>query len=170
MGLGLGPRLVGLGLGIHKCSLQFTIVIFLLYPSPPSATCEPYTGGFCAHLLGYKEQQPIYVDRHESEWDEHGQARAENWMLGLYHRTVSSKTELPNGCREGLQELICHSTIPLCSTPSKYWFREFAEPKFYCIGLLNIAYLLECCLLLQVLPHPLRIVPCPLHCAPATVS
>ena len=87
--------------------------------SIPTAVCEEYKGDFCDHLPGYKQQRLIYVDRHESQWDEFGQLVAENWMLALYHRLISSGTELPDGCVEGLKELICHSTLPLCSSQGK---------------------------------------------------
>lgn len=76
-------------------------------------------GDFCAHLPGYQQHHLVYVDRHESEWDESGQPIAENWMLAISYRLVSSDTELPDGCVEGLKELICHSTLPLCSPQGK---------------------------------------------------
>ena len=77
------------------------------------------------------------MDRHESQWDENGQSRAENWMIRLYHRVVSASAEaaLPNGCQEGLKEFICHSTLPLCISEGVYCIGAFER-----LSVLGISY------------------------------
>ena len=84
-----------------------------------SGVCEPYEGQFCSYLPGYSQQDHIFVDRHESEWAQTGQERADNWMLITFHNFTSASTDLPAGCVDGLKEFLCHSTLPLCSNSSQ---------------------------------------------------
>ena len=91
---------------MHECSLL-------------PGVCQPYSGTTCSHLPGYNESEAVYVDRYEAQWDRDGQSRAELWMLMVLRELVVSQTDLPQGCTRGVQELLCHRTLPLCYGPSK---------------------------------------------------
>ena len=89
------------------------------YSSLLPGVCQPYSGTMCSHLPGYNESEAVYVDRFEAQWDSAGQDRAERWMVVVLSELVVSQPDLPQGCTRGIEELLCHRTLPLCSSPSK---------------------------------------------------